>query len=837
MSCPIIKIDISKQYDNNGGGINPVYTYSSQLSVSIVSGVSSTPIAGYMELEDSSQNITTIPIYNPTNSTILASFQLNGNAFYVNNRVRVVIELNNGTCIYDKTIYPNNQSDLTCRTINYPNPSGEPSIYENCVNEFIVESSAVLGCTNPNSANYNPEATVDDGSCSCDCNVIELNVLREANYIAGIVRPVLSQISINLVGVQNFFPINGYVELTNNSEIVTVLPFSNPSNETTSLDVSFTSGYFYNNYKGKFVILLGSGSCNYEQEIFFEDLPCEYEYDIDGTISNEVCQDTFTIGGDIYGCTDPNSLNFNPCATIDDDSCEYPILSGCTDPNSVNYNPLAVIDDGSCQYVPVFTPILGCTNPFASNYNPNANFNDGSCIFISGCTNPLADNYNPNAVVDDGSCECSEADFTFNLNGNEDFFFLNSGTTVCDYYFEFKYRLILSCSDIIEYFNDKTDATILSILDNLNLYSQIKNDTSNYRQLELDINPRTDKLYFELSGSTEDCFTLKELIRLELGEQCPDDINDNFDINWRTANIKVPANLLNTEVKLGMFMSGFGFGGTKILLDDVKLYKVCYTDVTECVIIPYNFGFDLELIEDNIKATYDLDTNKDILNTKELTLRVDIPNYVKTDVVAFLKKYEDLFHKIFKGMSLDKIEKEFLPVRNLLTSESYYYYCHLYELYLNSFDYCSAKSKELDYEFMFKVLSKVNNSWLDLIKQVIPETVIWKDHHKFYSNFLFHQQKFQYKNYVITYGADENEVIIDCEPKAFDLCDNPIPYVSKIDQFYRDTTGDCLIESFAVPTNISESNYGAGRFLQYDKTTNEYTQRYDYPNQNFEICI
>ena len=55
-------------------------------------------------------------------------------------------------------------------------------------------------------------------------------------------------------------------------------------------------------------------------------------------------------------------------------------------------------------------PKPGCTNPEAINYNPEATVDDGSCIFkcppgeICGCTNPEALNYNPEATVDDGSC-------------------------------------------------------------------------------------------------------------------------------------------------------------------------------------------------------------------------------------------------------------------------------------------------------------------------------------------------------------------------------------------------------------------------------------------------
>tara|TARA_Y100000385_G_scaffold91502_1_gene94432 strand:- start:111 stop:2090 length:1980 start_codon:yes stop_codon:yes gene_type:complete len=70
----------------------------------------------------------------------------------------------------------------------------------------------------------------------------------------------------------------------------------------------------------------------------------------------------------IEGCTDPEATNYNPEANVDDNSCEYDIY-GCTDPEALNYNPEATIDDGSCIYEDT------CNGIFAPNtFTPN---NDG----------------------------------------------------------------------------------------------------------------------------------------------------------------------------------------------------------------------------------------------------------------------------------------------------------------------------------------------------------------------------------------------------------------------------------------------------------------------------
>ena len=81
--------------------------------------------------------------------------------------------------------------------------------------------------------------------------------------------------------------------------------------------------------------------------------------------------------GPVYGCMDINALNFNPLATQDDGSCQYPI-SGCTDVDALNYNADAEVEDGSCYYD---YDVLGCMDATADNYNPEATYDDGSCQY------------------------------------------------------------------------------------------------------------------------------------------------------------------------------------------------------------------------------------------------------------------------------------------------------------------------------------------------------------------------------------------------------------------------------------------------------------------------
>ena len=242
----------------------------------------------------------------------------------------------------------NCRSTLIQVTVNDPcEIQCEPPIIDEC------EIPVVSGCTNPEAANYDPTATVDDGSCIL-CIAYE---------------PTIS-----------FVPDTGSADAPNGKIYVNVLGVDVSSNETIANGtITLTEGQ-PGHYNIELIVLEGGS------------VPT-----IEGLGTTEILYSNLA-AGDYQLRITTNSNRYNGCVTTRDITIDDGIdVGGCMDPESFNYNPSATYDDGSCCY------IKGCTNPAADNYDATACQDDGSCI-ISGCTDPQADNYNPAATVDDGSC-------------------------------------------------------------------------------------------------------------------------------------------------------------------------------------------------------------------------------------------------------------------------------------------------------------------------------------------------------------------------------------------------------------------------------------------------
>jgi len=201
-----------------------------------------------------------------------------------------------------------------------------PIIFDCPGSDCVITTWRPYGCTNPDANNYDPTATVDDGSCQ---GVYDPSV-------PGCTDP----------DANNY---NRLADTDDGSCTYDEVPEDpvdspeDPGNGGGGTDVS--------------------GCMDPESPL----------YDPEATVS-----DPNACFFESYGCTDPAALNYNPLVTISNDSCIYSGPNGCLDILALNYNPLATIEDGSCVYD---QPENGCTDPTALNYSPYAIFNNGTCLY------------------------------------------------------------------------------------------------------------------------------------------------------------------------------------------------------------------------------------------------------------------------------------------------------------------------------------------------------------------------------------------------------------------------------------------------------------------------
>ena len=322
----------------------------------------------------------------------------------------------------------------------------------------------LLGCTDQGATNYDPFATVDDGSCeyaACD----DL-------FVTGKFSSVTSTASVINCGQINIAPPGQPAEFVN------ALTETNTGSITTAYDVTIggdndISGMFvvawYRVYDGNVAaayqavldgmtgqqgqifntarttaINITAGNVTVGQYLPFdgtgepvlttgEILPagfyivvllpsfvdidaednCFYEIGVNiiDQISNlESIQVGFTTNYD--GCPEPCNDQTNP------ENCDD-LIGGCTDESAINYNPDANYDIGNCEYTPDCASApdsAGCEDCTTAAATGEISFRDCDEFedTMEGCCDPLACNYDPNADV----CVASRCEYC--CDGEED---------------------------------------------------------------------------------------------------------------------------------------------------------------------------------------------------------------------------------------------------------------------------------------------------------------------------------------------------------------------------------------------------------------------------------
>ena len=185
----------------------------------------------------------------------------------------------------------------------------------------------IYGCTQQGYYNYNPNATVDDGSCylisdppqTClDSDATNYQQVGECIYTPG-----------------------------------TDLGCTDPNAGNYDSDATVDDGSCLYGVFG----CMDTTATNYNSSAVYSDGSCEYD------------------GGPIttLGCMDSGALNFNPSANVDDGSCDFPdpLVYGCTDVSASNFNPSANEDNGSCSYINPDNPGIGQTISHISQFIGN----------------------------------------------------------------------------------------------------------------------------------------------------------------------------------------------------------------------------------------------------------------------------------------------------------------------------------------------------------------------------------------------------------------------------------------------------------------------------------
>ena len=238
---------------------------------------------------------------------------------------------------------------------------GDYSVYFTVINECGADSSFLDvhvpfngSCMNLTACNYNPEATVDDGSC----------VYPGENEFATHVEWFfdVNQIDNGLLDEEYLVFVQGTDVFSQGSDIFTQgTDIYTQGTDVFNQGTNTFSQWITVHLEGENVFSQGSDLLFYGVSSFLDMLVEEiYEmfwnydeaalFDCDGCVNdidgNNIC-DEFQVG-----CPYPEFLEYDSTALYFDFSlCETYIINGCMDTLAENYNELANLDDGTCDYL------------------------------------------------------------------------------------------------------------------------------------------------------------------------------------------------------------------------------------------------------------------------------------------------------------------------------------------------------------------------------------------------------------------------------------------------------------------------------------------------------
>ena len=263
------------------------------------------------------------------------------------------------------------------------------------------------GCTDPVALNYDPNANVDDGSCvylSFDCvqGLCEENIDGTGTH-ASLPDCLASQECDRWECVEEWVPTPiGPADIPKDKAIGEAATNMLKEQGQIGIDPVLT----VDDLADKLCVEPPGGCPSLQAP--WGSIPTMWQpYPICKCLAPSVEPPAGSIVNGCYRCDDgrydPITKTWDPeCVFLEEEECEEKCIpKGCTDPNAINYDPNAQVDDGSCEYP-------SCDNLSLLLANPGTGVLGSNAPYIQDAYDMGQTNGQINGVLDGNSVFCLE---------------------------------------------------------------------------------------------------------------------------------------------------------------------------------------------------------------------------------------------------------------------------------------------------------------------------------------------------------------------------------------------------------------------------------------------
>ena len=319
-----------------------------------------------------------------------------------------------------------------------------------------------------------------------------------------------------------------------------------------------------------------------------------------------------------------------------------------------------------------------------------------------------------------------------------------------------------------------------------------------------------------------------------------------IDYNLKIDDVDILNKINNKYITL--VITGDDLDNYYIVLDNVKMNRVCTETTTTTTVDDNCPSYDLKKVFDNKKSWVDTDVysrtfnlplrntvyntynDKLVINTKETDILISpgiaiTSNLFKTtyENPCLLKPATNCTPDTHECVDLSKLMTidinnlndeddlyyELIDVKSRKTISEYPDQQLLFYRYLNSEEHCGVQSTPLDYSTLETYNNNITRFWSDIIEQVVPSTTLWKSSFQYTQSFIT-SEKYVYRKYTSVFTPE----VINITPPSPTTGSNSNVSVLTIDisnteYFYNPTNIDNKLKQTSNLISLNQINDGS----------------------------